>query len=326
MALPTSTEDPFGRATSGDTSFRLLAYDIVKEAFAYCGISLDTEGEALSAGYLSEGMRSLNTLTATWQAQGIHLWSYTEGYMFLEAGVNSYTPEQVRATNRYLSTTTTTAIVAAGNTVELASVSELDVDWWIGVMDADNNLVWREVLSVADPLVTITTTWPDNIDSGAKVFYYQSQVRPIERVLDVRRINIISGNNETPVQFDAHQRYARLPNKESQGSLSEAAYDRVLPEGVMYVWQTPRDSSEQLRFTYERKLEDFVDNDDCPDFPKYWMEALVFNLAKRLAAKYNAPLTRKQDIYAMAEETLNQALSFDDENHDIDISINRSSR
>ncbi|MGB2264778.1 MAG: hypothetical protein ACPH3C_06300, partial [Glaciecola sp.] len=83
MSLPTSSDDPFGRETSGSTSFRLLTYDIVKEAFTYCGIALDTEGEALTAGYLSEGKRSLNTMIATWQAQGIHLWTYQEGYLFL---------------------------------------------------------------------------------------------------------------------------------------------------------------------------------------------------------------------------------------------------
>ena len=326
MSLPTSSTDPFGRSTSGSTSFRLLTYDLVKEAFTYCGISLDTEGEALSAGCLSEGKNALNTMVATWQAQGIHLWTYQEGYLFLEAGVNSYTLEQVRATNRYLKTTTTTAIVSAGNTVELASTSEIDEDWWIGVMDSSNNLVWRQVLSVTDPLVTIQTTWPDNIDLGATVYYYQNQIRPVERVLDVRRTSLPDSNNETPVAFESHQHFFRLPQKDSLGSVSEATYDRTLAEGVLYVWQTPANSSEQIRFTYERKLEDFIENDDCPDFPKYWMEALVFNLALRLGAKFNISDRRKLEIKQLAMDTLDQALEFDNANYDITFSMNRSSR
>ena len=326
MSLPISSTDPFGRSTSGSTSFRLLTYDIVKEAFTYCGISLDTEGEALSAGFLSEGKSSLNLMVATWQAQGIHLWTYQEAYLFLEAGVNSYVLEQVRATNRYLKTTTTTAIVAAGNTVELASTSEIDEDWWIGVNDSDNNLVWRQVLSVSDPEVTIQTTWPANIDLGATVYYYQNQVRPVERVLDVRRTSLPDANNETPVAFESHQHFFRLPQKDSQGSVSEAAYDRTLAEGVLYVWQTPANSSEQIRFTYERKIEDFIENDDCPDFPKYWMEALVFNLALRLGAKFNISDRRKLEIKQLALDTLDQALEFDNETHDITFSMNRSSR
>lgn len=324
MALPTSSTDPFGRETSGSTSFRLLTYDIVKEAFTYCGIALDTEGEALSAGYLSEGKRSLNTMIATWQGQGIHLWTYQECYLFLEAGVSSYILEQVKCTNRYLEATTTTAITTGGTTVELSSTSEMGQGVQIGVMGADNNIVWREVDSVADPEVTITTTWPENIDIGADVYYYQNQIRPVERLLDVRRFNLFSGNNETPVALQSHEHYFRLPDKASQGVGSEVTYDRTLPEGVLYVWQTPQNSSNQLRITYERKIEDFIDNDDCPDFPKYWMEAMVFNLANRLAAKYNTPAARKADIKELAYETLEQALSFDNANYDIDISINNS--
>lgn len=326
MAQPTSATDPFGRETSGSTSFRLTTYDMVKEAYSYCGISLDTEGEDLTVGYLSEGKRSLNTMVATWQAQGIHLWTYTEAYLFLESGVSNYTLEQVRATNRYLETTTASAITAGGSTVDLTSVSEIDVDWWLGVMGSDNNLVWRQVLTATDPTITIDGTFPDDIDLGAAVYYYESQIKPCERVLDVRRISLIGTNNETPIKFESHQGFFRLPDKTTQGSVSEATYDRTLAEGVLYVWATPADSTEQVRFTYERKLEDFINNDDCPDFPKYWMEALTFNLAKRLAAKYNVPAVRKQDIYGMAEETLDQALSFDDANYDIDISINGATR
>lgn len=326
MSLPTSPTDPFGRATSGSTSFRLTTYDMVKEAYTYCGISLDTEGEDLTPGYLSEGKRSLNTMVATWQAQGIHLWTYTEGFLFLEAGVNSYTLEQVRATNRYLETTTTSNITAGGDTVDLASVSEITTDYWLGVMGEDNNLVWNQVLTATTPTITIDGTFPNDIASGATVYYYESQIKGCERVLDVRRISLVGTNNETPIKFDSHQGFFRLPDKSTQGSVSEATYDRTLAEGVLYIWATPADSTEQVRFTYERKLEDFIENDDCPDFPKYWMEALTFNLAKRLAAKYNVPAVRKQDIYAMAEETLDQALSFDDATYDIDISINGSTR
>jgi hypothetical protein len=325
MAVGTS-DDPFGQQTSGQTSFRLLSYDLVKEAFSYCEIALDSEGEALTDGYYSEGLRSLNQLIATWQGQGIHLWTYQEGYLFLEAGVNSYVLENVRATNRYLQTTTTTDILSAGNSVELASVSEIDEDWYIGVLNSSNNLVWRTVAGVSGNQVTINDNWGEDISSGADVFYYESAVRPVERVLDVRRNNVSSQSNETPVAFESHEHFFRLPNKTSQGSISEATYDRTLPDGVLYVWQTPANSAEQIRFTYERKIEDFVNTDDCPDFPKYWTEALVFNLARRLAMKYRVPMAVKEEIKQMAMETLDDALSFDNANYSTDISINRTVR
>lgn len=326
MSLPTSSTDPFGRSTSGSTSFRMLTYDIVKEAFTYCGIALDTEGEQLSNGYLSEGKRSLNTMIATWQAQGIHLWTYQECYLFLEADVSSYVLEQVKCTNRYTEALTTTDALTSGNTVELSTTSELDIGWQIGLMNSSKNIVWREVADVTDPVVEITTTWPEDIDTGSKVYYYENQIRPVERILDVRRFNLFSGNNETPVALESHQHYFRLPDKSSRGVVSEVTYDRTLPEGVMYVWQTPQNSADQLRVTYERKIEDFINNDDCPDFPKYWMEALTFGLADRLSAKYNVSVTRKADIQRLASEALEQALSFDNANYNVDVTISGYSR
>lgn len=314
----------FDNTSSGQTSFTLLTYDLIKEAYAYCQMAID--GEELTAEYLTEGKRTLNTMIAAWQGQGLHLWTYEEGYLFLEANVPSYILEDVRATNRYLQTTTAGEATSGGNTVDLTSTSEIDETWYIGLLNSSNNLVWRQVDSVSDPTVTITSTWPETIASGADVFYYQSAVNAVERVLDVRRAGLVTPSNETPVALESHQSWNRVSDKTSTGSVNEVTYDRTLPKGTLYVWQTPADSSEQIRFTYERKIEDFVNNDDAPDFPKYWLDALVFNLAKRLAIKYRVPPQVKQDIDMMAEQTLTDALDFDNANYDVDVTINRYAR
>lgn len=82
-------------ATSGDTTYRLVANDIIAEAFDICGIG--SEGESISADMNTRAMRSLNLLAKAWSASG-HLWKQTSRSVTLVAGQASYslTPKPMR--------------------------------------------------------------------------------------------------------------------------------------------------------------------------------------------------------------------------------------
>lgn len=335
MSAPVSSTDPFGRDTSGSTAFRMTTSDIINEAYAICQIGI--EGEQLNAEQYENGRRSLNLLLSNWQAQGIHLWSYEEGTLFPVAGKNTYTLEQVRATNHYTITQLTTAASTGATTVTLDSVeldigqektAEIDADWYIGFLLADNNLEWKQVASRSGNDVTIDSGISEDLAADRFVVFYRDQVASVERLLDVRRLDqaFTTGNfsNETPVHFVSHEEFHNLPNKKAQGLPSEAYYQRKLPEGLLMLWQTPRDSATLVNFTYERKIDDFVNNDDCADVPKYWLESMCYGLADRLKIKYRVPPQLSQEISAAAGGALAQALAFDDENYDLSVTINRS--
>lgn len=335
MSAPTSSTDPFGQSTSGSTAFRMTTSDIITEAFAICQMAI--EGEALTDEMYENGRRSLNLLLSGWQAQGIHLWTYEEGILFPQAGRNSYTLEQVRATNYYTLTALTTAASETDTIVTLDSTTlnlgqeqtdTIDEDWYIGFLLSDNSLQWTTVASVSGSDVTIDDGLDEDLAAGACVVFYKSQISSVERVLDVRRVdqpfNANGFKNETPIKFVAHQEFFNLPNKAAQGLASEAYYQRSLPEGTLYVWQTPRNALTWIAFTYERKIDDFVDVDDCADVPKYWLDAMCHGLANRLKIKYRVPAQLSQEIQSLANETLAQALTFDDENYDLSVTINRS--
>lgn len=335
MSAPTSSTDPFGQDASGSTAFRMTTSDIINEAFALCQIGF--EGEDLTQEQYENGRRSLNLLLSNWQAQGIHLWTYEEGTLFPEPGKNSYTLEQVRATNHYTLTALTTAASETDTTVTLDSV-ELDIgqeqtadiaeDWYIGFLLADHSIQWTQVASRSGSDVTIDDGLSEDLSVGACVIFYRDQVASVERLLNVRRVDqaFTSGNftNETPINFVSHQQFFNLPNKKGQGLPSEAYYQRSLPEGVLYLWQTPQNSATLINFTYERKIDDFVNNDDCADVPKYWLEAMCYGLADRLKVKYRVPAQLSKEIKEQASESLSQALTFDDENYDLSVTINRS--
>lgn len=307
-------------ATSGSTSFNLTCNGIIREAFDL--LEMATEGEDYTAEEYVRARRSLNLMLATWQAQGIHLWTYTEATLFLEADVQSYILENVKATNRELRTALTSAAVDTDTTVTLDSVSELADMWVIGIMKDDNNLFWTTVNGApTGNVVTLTDALDGDAAAGNTVFYYETGVAPIERVLEMRRSDGFV--NDTPIDQVSHQEFFDLPFKTATGGLSQAYYDRQRGNGVLYIWPVPDNSLQLVRLTTERRLEDFVDTDDDPDIPKYWLEAMVTNLARRLGVKFRVPKDVLVEVKEMAVDALDLALSFDVEVTDISVSLNR---
>lgn len=310
-------------ATSGSTSFNLTTNEIAREAFEV--LQMATEGEDYTGSEYVSARRSLNLMLATWQAQGIHLWTYTEVTLFLVAGQQAYILESSNATNEHTRTVLTSAAVDTDVTVTLDDVTDLADGWFIGIMKNDNNLFWTTVNGA--PVgndVTLTDALDGDAAADQEVFFYETGVAPVERVLNIRRTDGFI--NETPLNHISHQEFFDLPTKTATGGLSEAYYDRQRDNGVLYLWAVPADSQQLVKLTSERRLEDFVDTDDDPDFPKYWLEAAIFNLAVRLAIKFRVPDEIYQRVEKLAEDTLSQALSFDVEITDFSVSLNRETR
>lgn len=335
MSAPTSQTDPFGRESSGSTAFRMTTYDIVKKAFAVNKIGI--EGEVFSSERYVNGKQTLNIMTANWQNQGIHLFTYQEATLFLEPGKNTYTLEQVHATNYYTKTQLSADALTGATTVTIDSTElelgqeqtdDIDEDWFIGFLLADKSIFWTTVDSVVVNDVTIDDALPEDLTEGCYVVFYRDKIRSVQRLLTggVRRIsNFFSAGigNETPIEDTSHKDFMNLPNKGSMGTTSQTYYQRELPQGTLWVWQTPQNSTEPLNFTYERMSEDFVSADDCADWPKTFYMALVYNLADLLGIDYRVPAQLKMEIKEIGLAALDDALGFDDENADFSIGLNR---
>lgn len=316
--------------TSGVTSFRLLTSELVNEAFALLQMSI--EGASISSEMYNEGERTLNILMAKFQDMGLHLWSYTEGILFLEGGKYVYIPEQNKATNEYYQTyltadatspTTSFTVNTELDTYNVATPEDPAVDWFVGIMKNDNELFWSTVVTydAGTGALEIADAIDGDADENCTVFFYKTQIQELDRVLEIRRTDNLL--NDSPLDFTSRDEYFRLPTKTSQGIPAQSYYSRELPYGKLYLWPTPTDSQTLIRFTYERKLQDFVDVDDCPDIPKYWIEALTAQCARRLGIKYRVPPAIMAEVKELAETALNEALAYDNEQHDISFSVNR---
>lgn len=64
-------------AVSGSTDFNETAQEIITDALAELGIAADEE--PLEAVDLERGLRALSRMLRAWQADGVMIWTYTEG-------------------------------------------------------------------------------------------------------------------------------------------------------------------------------------------------------------------------------------------------------
>lgn len=295
-------------ATSGVYDLSLSLTDIITEAFDIMQIGAD--GETLSADMLKRATSSLNMMIKTWEAQGIHLWSFTEGTLFLTVGQEKYDFATANLANEFFETTLAADAAASATTITVEDDADIVDGDTIGIIQEDNDIFFTTVNGVpAANVVTLTDALPLAANSGAFVRNYRGTFVPVSRILNVRRRE--SDLYEIPIVFESREDYFDLPNKEQLGNPIQAYYSRQEPFGVMFLWNSPISSVPVINFTYERKIQIMVDNNDTFDFPEEWFDAIVYNLAVRLIPKYGCSVGRAQYITAQAKEYLDQALAFD---------------
>lgn len=132
-------------------------------------------------------------------------------------------------------------------------------------------------------------------------------VRPA-RILSAR---LVRNGIETPMQELTRDEYDNLPVKTATGVPTTFYYDRQKEAAVFYVWPVfAAVNGETIKITFERESEDITDLNDIPDVPGEWWDAVVYNLADRLADDYNADAPK---VTARAERELSLALGADRE-------------
>lgn len=135
----------------------------------------------------------------------------------------------------------------------------------------------------------------------------------VEYSLSERPIRILNGvwRNESdvdiPLTIWSREEYWRLSNKNSEGSPLNVFYDRKKEEGILYVWQAPRDDNQELILQAQVGLDTSLDN---VDFPAEYFLALSYNLARVIAPKYGLPIADSNRIERIAYDLYEDALGY----------------
>lgn len=160
---------------------------------------------------------------------------------------------------------------------------------WLGASAAFNlqistdGVVWETVKSVSNPNLTAGEwIWVD-IDGSLATQYFR--VLAPGGLLD--QDTVLVGNTPSEIVMARLNRdsYSNLPNKTFTGKPLQFWLDRTLNEPVMYIWPVPNDAEAlgQVVTYVKRYIMDVGSLTEEIEIPQRWFEAIVYQLAARLA-------------------------------------------
>ena len=128
-------------------------------------------------------------------------------------------------------------------------------------------------------------------------------------VVDVLEVVVRRNSTDFEVQRISRSDYATVPNKTTQGRPSQYYLDRQITP-VMYLWSTPENSTDQVRYYYVRRIEDADTLVNTTDMPFRFFPCMVAGLAYYLSMK-RAP-ERAQLLKVVYEEEFQRAADEDE--------------
>jgi len=296
-------------ALSGTYELTFTMNDLIQESFELLQIAGD--GETLSGNMLTRAKMSANLMFKSFEQDGPHLWTETEGSLFLAVGQEKYDFSTAKLSNNWFETTLSADASSGAGSITVTSASDILSGDTIGIILDDNDLFWTTVNGTpVGASVVLTDVLTGAASSGNFVRNYRDTFIPAVRINNVRRKE--STDYEIPIVFQSRKDYFNLPNKSQQGTPIQAYFSRQQDAGIMYVWNSPSSSVPVINFSYERKMQIVENTSDDLDFPPEQFEMVAYQLAKRLLAKFSGTTPeRAAFIINEADKLLDLALSFD---------------
>ena len=300
------------------------AADIISAALRLIGEK--DANQPLESVQFRDGLESFNFMVKSWQSQGLHLWTKTEGILFLDVGKTDYLlgPAGDEATDDddFIDTALSSNEAITSTVLAVASTTGMLAGDNIGIELDNATRHWTTIVSVDSAVqLTITAGLAAAAESGNTVFTFTKLIdRPL-RLLQLRRFTFGQADEIEASQWSREEYFAQ-PDKTSQGDINNWYYSPQLSEGRVYLWQTARNVDQVAKFTYIRPIQILLTNAESPDFPAEWFDALVFSLAARIGPEYSIPQDRLTLIRVDAANMLEQALDYDSEPASIKIQPN----
>lgn len=299
-------------ATSGTYQMNLARDEIITLAFQH--LNVYPNSAAILSGDREYAATMLNLMIKTWDTQDRHLWTLTQGTLFLALDENEYSLGETgdHATSSYVSTTLNANAASGATTLTLVSSSGMTAGKAIGIVLDSGALQWTTISTI--PGATSVTIPAPGLTgaatSGNYVYSYNSKIpRPL-RIFSARRIT--SDSLETPLLPLSNQEYFDLSNKTTASTVTSFYYDPQLTNGKMFIWPETSDITDRINFTFARPLQIFDIAANTQDFPSEWLLPISMQLAVLISPRYGKRELIKS-FKADADEMLQNLLDFDNE-------------
>jgi len=129
-----------------------------------------------------------------------------------------------------------------------------------------------------------------------------------------------AGNtSDNPIEITSWLNYMAIPDKHQTGVPQKVSYKYDL-NGISrgYLWPQPENTDYVIHLETVRRLRDFDQDSDTPDFPSRWFEYLIYQTSYRLAPEYNISSAARQMLKQDATECFMLARKMEFEKTDDD--------
>jgi len=145
--------------------------------------------------------------------------------------------------------------------------------------------------------------------------YTLSSTLPL-RIIEARYRDTSSPAHDVPMQPLTRDQYFELPVKTATGTPTTYYFDPVNASTgpVLYIWPLLASATtEAIKYTYQRRIEDIDDLDNDIDIPQEWLGVVGYCLADRLLDDYGVSDKVGDRITARVQEMLQMAKDFERE-------------
>jgi len=292
--------------TSGQSGFNLDLTELVEEAFERAGSELRT-------GYdLKTARRSLNLLFADWANRGINMWTFEQGTIIFEQGLNTYAipTDTVDLLDHVIRTDANVSSTQSDLTITRISVSTYatipnkitqarPIQVWYQRLDG-------QISSTSAVLATSINATADTI--------------VLSNVVGLPAIGYINLDSETIfynyIDGNTLSNCFRGQNGTTAASHTASAAAKIYVNNTprVTVWPTP-DGSQTYQFVYwrMRRVQDAGGGVNVMDVPFRFVPCMVAGLAYYVALKVPGGMDRLQVLKAQYDEAWMTAADEDQE-------------
>jgi hypothetical protein len=307
-------------STSGTYDFGSSRNEqIIRDAYERAGVPLDLATDR----HVKTALRSINFILQSWMNKRLNLFTIKQGMLSLNPGQTAYfLPDHavdvlsatIRTSVRNLggvaaSSTGTAENAFDGNLntscAQIAPNGDISYSW-NGVNYAISML---GVTSFTDSYYTLMpqfsydgNTWVNAMSSAIpRTFYAKNYLmwfvipvpvsagyfRILETggaTLNIAELYFNTNINDRPITRISDDQYVNYANKNELGVPSLYWVDRQV-QPIIYLYQTPNGTYNNLYFTYKRQIQDIGRLTDVAEIPARFFDALTSELSYRIAVK-----------------------------------------
>jgi len=302
-------------AVSGRVSQNQITLQKVYDrAFARIGVPMQT----VTSEYLDTAKDLLQLTLDEFVTTGVSLWTNGVSYMGMRAGFNQVAmPDGTLEIDRVvlLKTETTAATVTGTSPTWVVTAASSVAPEFIGVtvstagfyniaLDTSTDGVSYTTHQTLDNVQMFTGAWnwieftpPPDAGLYFRIRETSSAAFPVTGAI------FATGGSEVQVTDIGQGDYANLPNKRTKGTVTSYYTDRRVDGPVIYLWNAPDDDHADyiLQVWRKRHMIDVGDMTGRVEVPQRWVDAIIWDLAWRLAAEIPEAKTGPGDIITFAQ-------------------------